>query len=186
MRLSLHPPAAVVSDPGTGNQSVAPSRTSWRRATSSDHHPDSGDAISADRRGHCLPGTRQLRNADQVDLALLGALRTCVSTAAEISCRRQRADAAAGLSRHVAGPGVKCPQPGLWLRPARRACARARTSPVSAGLGAEPRSAEELVGLARFGARAARRSVMRDGVLPATCQIGQVCSRYPMSQNIHS
>lgn len=47
MRLSLHPPAAVVTDPGTGNRSAAPSRTSGRRATSSDHHPDSGDAISA-------------------------------------------------------------------------------------------------------------------------------------------
>jgi len=31
------------------------------------------------------------------------------------------------------GTGVMCPQPGLRLRPARRAGARARTSPVSAG-----------------------------------------------------
>jgi hypothetical protein len=65
-------------------------------------------------------------------------------------------------------------------------CARARTSPVSAGLGAEPRSAEEPVSLVRFRTGATRRSAIRDGALPAACQIGQVCSRYPMSQNIHS
>jgi hypothetical protein len=74
---------------------------------------------AADRRGHCLPKTRQLRHADQVDLAVLVALKTC-------------AHAAAGLSRQAAR--VSCVRSrGFWLRPARRADARARTSPVSAG-----------------------------------------------------
>jgi hypothetical protein len=109
-----------------------------------------------------------------------------VPTAAEISCRRQCAQAARVYHVTWLARVSSARSRGLWLRPARRACARARTSPVSAGLGAEPRSGEEPAALARFRARAARRSAMRDGVLPATCQIGQVCSRYPMSQNIHS
>ena len=74
---------------------------------------------AADRRGHCLPKTRQLRHADQVDLALLVALKTCAHSAAGLS--RQAARASCVRSR------------GFWLRPARRADARTRTSLVSAG-----------------------------------------------------
>jgi hypothetical protein len=64
MRLSLHPPTAVVTDPGTGNRSAAPSRASGRRATSSDHHPDSGDAISAVLSGCWLRFRDTIRRAD--------------------------------------------------------------------------------------------------------------------------
>ena len=76
-------------------------------------------ARSADRRGYCLPETRQLRHADQVDLALLVALKTC-------------AHSAAGLSRQAARASC-VRRRGFWLRPARRADARTRTSLVSAG-----------------------------------------------------
>ena len=46
---------------------------------------------AADRRGHCLPKTRQLRHADQVDLAVLVALKTCAHAAAGLSRQAARA-----------------------------------------------------------------------------------------------
>lgn len=90
MRLSVHPPAAVVTDPGTGNRSAAPSRTSGRRATSSDHHPDSGDALSAVLDGRQYPCADQFRQADLVDLRAEAAWGSFSNTATWLWLRRVR------------------------------------------------------------------------------------------------
>jgi len=161
MRLSLHPPAAVVTDPGAGNRSAAPSRASGRRAPSSDHHPDSGDAISAWSARLLSPGNS---SAAKCRSGRSGAARSAEDVRVDGGWDQLPPTVRSrgrGFITSRGSPGRQVSAAGAsgYGRPGEPVLARDRSGQRGPGRGT--RSAGEPAGLARFRARAARRSAIR-------------------------